>query len=99
MAQRIVQIAAGGRLYTGRPILGATAMAVAVQVAEAIRAGGSAPGRLLTLGETDGFEHTVLRVSAISGVELVDPDSGPLALLAAQLAPQPIALEPVEEPS
>jgi len=77
MALRIVQVAAGGRVYTGQPIAQTTAVAVAEQVAAAIRDAGATTNRLITFGETDGFEHTVLRVSAITGLELLrvtDPD-------------------------
>lgn len=74
MSLRIVQLTAAGRTYTGQPIPQPTARAVADQVAQAIRDGGGAPGRLVVFGETDGFDYTALRVTAITGVEVLRVD-------------------------
>lgn len=74
MSLRIVQVAAGGQLYTGEPIAQPTAQAVADQVAQAIREAGGNPARLIKFTPTDGFEHTVLRVAAITGVALLRVD-------------------------
>ena len=74
MALRIVQVTADRKTYTGRPIAKPTAIAVAKQVGEAMAGAGSHASSLITFGETDGFEHTVLRVIAITGVQVIEVD-------------------------